>query len=96
MSDMTDFFRHRAQAIKRDDIDEHAADPRVPGERSTSVCAELPVPLVEHLETVCVAMNVSQRRFIELAVREAIEQADEALADIPEYIDHLPYSEQDA
>jgi len=53
------------------------------------VCAKLPVPLVEKLDSVINQLDISKRKFIQLALIEAIEKVEtlERDIDIFEFVD---------
>lgn len=88
MSEMQDFFKYRALALKysmiqHSDFAHKAVDEAVEAGQvdfeMKNVCAKLSRQMVDEMDRVCENMGISKRRFVELAVSEAIQTADAAL-----------------
>lgn len=47
-----------------------------------NVCAMVPTPLFDELETICGDLDISKRKFVELALREAIAKAEQIVEEV--------------
>lgn len=82
---LTEFLTYRALAYKFDGdgsaLLEHAIESAQGDDVPVrNMCAKVHPHLIERLEAVCELMDVSKRRFIEVAVSSAIHEAEELLA----------------
>lgn len=56
-------------------------DPTLGG-LTRNICAHIPVPLFERVEQCCQTLELSKRRFVEMALIEALERAETIIAEI--------------
>lgn len=57
--------------------------------RFKNVCAKLPQELVERMEGTCGLLDMSKRRFIELAVVEALNRCDQIIDEVDPFEYHI-------
>lgn len=47
-----------------------------------NICAHVSIELFERVEQCCSMLSISKRRFVEMALREALDQAESIVADV--------------
>jgi hypothetical protein len=90
----TDYFnqyiQHKALAFKFDDSDklldmmlsQKENEEQIGGVKFKNVCAKLTEQLVDRMENTCGVLQISKRKFIELAVIEALERCDAIIEEV--------------
>lgn len=86
MSDFQQFLQYKALArkfsLQNTEFSESLIESGVyPAIQLRNVCAKLTVELADRLDRTCSNLSVSKRQFIEVALIEAMDQADSALND---------------
>lgn len=78
---------HKLQPLLESALESPEAEPLV-----KNVCAKLSVGLVDHIDMACGILDISKRRFIELAITELLDKYESLTA---EYDIFAPYEIQE-
>lgn len=96
------YIQHKALAFKFDDSDKmldmilaDKDDGQIGEVTFKNVCAKLTEQLVDRMDNTCGLLGISKRKFIELAVCEALERCDAIIEEVDPFEHHNVTSTQE-